>query len=459
MRRTLCAGSLLTSFLATTPATALAAPALDATASSSPAPTVNAAADATSPWLPPGESEHMAKQPLDAEGAHFKPGTGLVLKSRDGRFGLATRPRVQLRYTFENDHEAHETGHSFQIRRARLQFKGNAFGKHNKYKVEFAFSPKDLGMKEGNPTKTPVLTWYAEFDYLRDLTFKVGQYKIPYSRQRVVSSGDLEMVDRALGNNEFNLDRDIGLEFLSKDIGGLDIFRYHAGVFMGEGRDAFETQTDFGLHYLARVEVLPMGGASKKWDYSEADLDRLAKPRLSLGVAYSFIDNAKKDRGINGSTPSDGGTTDYQNLTADFVFKVAAFSLSGEFYWREGKRNLGDAVVMDEMGNETEAPKTPTRDGVGYFVQAGYLIPRLPLGVAARWSQVIGLGSGNENSLTDGEEVGGAFSYYIAQHPLKLQIDYFRKRRDAYDVETFTFARQSWANSADEVRVQMQFAF
>ncbi len=418
-----------------------------------------ATADASeSPWRPPGEKELLGKHPADLEKAVFKPGTGLVIKSKDGKFSIAPRLRVQFRYTLENDNAADEIQHSFQIRRARLQFKGNVFGKHNKYKVEFAFSPKDLGFKNGNPTRTPVLTWYLVFDQLRDLSLKLGQYKIPFNRQRVISSGNLEMVDRSMGNGEFNLDRDIGLEVFSKDVGGWGYLRYHAGVFMGEGRDAYK-MTDFGLNYLARVEVLPLGGADGKWDYSEGDFDRLRKPKLSLGVAYAFIDRAKKDRGIKGSTPSDGGTTNYHNLTADFMFKVAGLSLSGEFYWREGKRKFGNATITDAMGNTVPAPRAPTRDGLGYFVQAGYLIPRLPLGVAGRWGQVFGLGASNETSLPDGDEAGIALSYYFAGHPLKVQADYFRIRRDAYDVETLSFQRQSWKDSTDEFRVQLQFAF
>ena len=68
----------------------------------------------------------MANQPLDGEGAVFKPGTGLVLKGKDKRFGVAIRSRIQFRYTFESDDD--DAAHSFQIRRARLQFKGNVFG-------------------------------------------------------------------------------------------------------------------------------------------------------------------------------------------------------------------------------------------------------------------------------------------------------------------------------------------
>ncbi|RMG96932.1 MAG: hypothetical protein D6705_09985 [Deltaproteobacteria bacterium] len=412
----------------------------------------------TNPWMPPDEEALMGKHPADFEGAHFKPGTGLVIKSKDGKFAIAPRLRVQFRYTLDNDNAADEIQHSFQIRRARLQFKGNVFGKHNKYKVEFAFSPRDLGFKNGNPTHTPILTWYLQFTQLRDLSVKIGQYKIPFNRQRVVSSGDLELVDRSLGNGEFNLDRDIGIEVYSKDVAGLGYLRYHAGVFMGEGRDQYQL-TDFGMNYLARVEVLPMGGADGKWDYYEADFDRLRKPKLSLGVAYSFIDNAHKDRGIKGSTPTDGGTTDYHNLTADFVFKWAGFSASGEFYWREGKRNFGNATMTDSMGNEVPAPRIPTRDGLGYYVQLGYLVPRLPLGLAARWSQVFGLGAPNATSLPDGDEIRVGLSWYMARHPLKIQADYGRIRRDGYDVLNYAFNHQSWKDSTDEFRIQLQFAY
>jgi len=413
---------------------------------------------ADNPWMPPDEKARMGKHPANFEGAHFKPGTGLVIKSKDGAFAIAPRLRVQFRYTLENDNAADDLGHSFQIRRARLQFKGNVFGKHNKYKVEFAFSPRDLGFKNGNPTRTPILTWYLQFTYLRDLSVKIGQYKIPYSRQRVVSSGDLELVDRSLGNGEFNLDRDIGLEVYSKDVGGLGYLRYHAGVFMGEGRDLYQL-SDFGLHYLARVEVLPLGGADGKWDYYEADFDRFRKPKLSLGAAYSFIDDAQRDRGVLGARPLDGGTTDYHNVTADFVFKWAGVSMSGEFYWREGKRKFGDATTTDSMGNEVPAPRVPTRDGVGYYVQLGYLVPRLPLGIAARWGQVFGLGAPNATSLPDGDEVRVGLSWYMARHPLKIQADYGRIRRDGYDPVNYAFNRQDWKDSTDEFRIQLQFAY
>src|SRR5690606_33176790 len=164
-------------------------------------------------------------------------------------------------------------------------------------------------------------------------------------------SGDLELVDRALAQAEFNLNRDIGLDVRSEDFLGLGHLRYYAGIFMAAGRDMRLLKT-FHMNYLARVEVLPFGGAADDWDYCEADFSRKLEPRLSLGAAYSFIDNAETDQGILGVVPLDGGTTDYHNAVADVMFKYAGLSVFSEVFWREGNRNFGSATVTDAAGNE-----------------------------------------------------------------------------------------------------------
>jgi phosphate-selective porin OprO/OprP len=101
----------------------------------------------------------------------------------------------------------------------------------------------------------------------------------------------------------------------------------------------------------------------------------------------------------------------------------------------------------------------PPRDGLGYYVQAGFLIPRQPLELTARWGQIIGLGGPQRTSLPDSEEIGGGFNWYIARHSLKVQTDYFRTRSDAYDSGAVAFHSVPWRDGADLFRIHLQLAF
>lgn len=391
---------------------------------------------------PTRESALLKKHEVDASNAYYKPGNGLTFESKDGRFALATRLRAQFRYTLNRDGESGDTSHGVQIRRARLQFKGHFWNEHNKFKTEFAFSPRDMGLRDGSTARTPILDWYLDFTYLRDLSFRIGQYKLPYSRQRVVSSGDLQLVDRSIANSEFTVDRDIGFDFHSKDLFGLGHLKYHAGVFMGEGRDQYQTDT-FEMLYLARIEILPFGMFN---DYKEADFERSLVPRTSLGIGYVYLDGAKRNRGVIGSVPSDGGTTDYHNVTADLMFKFAGFSVFGDVFYRQGQRKFGDATMEDEMGVETPAEREAARTGVGWNAQAGYLLPRTSFELAGRYAQTRAVKE--DSGVANRDEAGGGPSYYFGGHPLKLQLDYFARWLDG-----------DYVRAGHEVRLQLQAAF
>ncbi len=372
----------------------------------------------------------------------FTPGKGLDITSNDGDFRLVTNLFGQVLYTMAYDEEE-EASQSLQIRRARLIFKGHWFGEHNKYTIQLAFSPKDLQFKDGSPTKSPVFDWFLTFDYLRDLTFRFGQYRVPYSRQRRIPVAKLQLIDRALANGEFNLDRDIGFDLLSKNLFGLDFLRYNAGVYIGEGRDAY-AQTDLALLYCARLELLPLGLFD---DYIEADLERRKKPALSIGAAYSFIDEAKGNKGILGSRPTDEGTTDTHNLTADIMFKAVGLSILAEFFFRKGIREYGDATVIDDTtGAQMPAPREGPRDGIGWFAQTGWVVPVIPLPLAARSSQVHPRGDGT--SLLRGDEVGGGINWWFHGPSMKLSADYFHIYREG-----------SFSAATDQVRVQFQAGF
>lgn len=383
---------------------------------------------------------------------NIKPGSGFQLSSANDEFHLKIRPRVQLRYTskISDPSSVSDLTHSLQIRRARLATKGYFFGEHNSFKFELGFSPRDMSFNKNYliPTSTPILDAYFEFKYFRDLSVRVGQFKVPFNRQRVVSSGNLQMVDRSLSNSEFNLDRDIGLSVFSKDLLGWNAVRYYAGVYLGKGRNVF--QLDYvSLMYLARVEVLPIFGLCD--DYTEGDLEISGDPCLSIGTAYAFLPQADKDRGIKGNTPSDLGTTAIHVATADVVGKWHGFSLFSEVFGRYGFRQNGNTGPFEEA-----------RNGYGGSIQIGK-VSRLRfnswlLELVVRYSFIRSHIRGVDivSSMPNRSELGIGSSLYLGGHSLKIQSDMFRlwnnKGSDLLSINEFS--------SGDIVlRLQVQGAF
>jgi phosphate-selective porin OprO/OprP len=386
--------------------------------------------------LPRDEEARLGVAPVGGR-ARFVPGKGLELKSEDGRFALATSLRFGFMYSYKND-PAQPDGnhHNFEIRRFRAVFAGNLFGARNKYLLQLAFAPREMDLRDGVVRGTPVYDAYLQFEQLRDLTLRVGQYRVMYTRERNIADVNPLLIDRSLANSEFNVDRDIGLDLRSEDLGGIQKLRYYAGVFLGEGRD-YNKFTDAGLMYVGRFDVLPLGLFD---DYDASDLWRLQKLRVSFGVAYAYNDRAKKDRGVLGAVPADGGSTNYQNATTDLMVKYAGWSLEAGYMWRQGKRNPGAAV--DNIGAPIAA--VPARNGHGWLVQTAVLIPRTRLEPALRYSGYRGIGI---TSMPSRDEVGAGFNYYFFGHNLKLQIDYFR-----------SFAPGQLREGGDLLRLQIQAA-
>jgi len=370
--------------------------------------------------LPPGEKERIAHRKAKADGIEFKPGEGVKITSDDKAFSIGLGFRFQLLYTLLNDDHAVQpepvTDQSIQIRRARVLIGGNAFGEHNKYKLELAVSPTDVEMDKAAMT-SPLLEAYAEFDYVKDLTIRVGQYKVPYDRIRVISDFGRQLVDYSTATREFSLDRDLGVEVKSNDLLKMGLFRYHLGVYSGKGRNSFYSP-NVGLLYVGRIEALPFGMFE---DYMESDHQRTG-PRLSIGVGAARVVGALKNKATTGDPPADGGVTDFNMVTADAFFKVYGFSALAALYYRTGER-------FTNVDAATGAPlitPSPSRDGTGFAFQLGYLLPRTPFEVAARYMMVKGKDDPGHNGLKDTNEIGGGLNYFFAQHPFKIQTDFFR---------------------------------
>lgn len=356
------------------------------------------------PGPPPG-ADHGAPVEWSA-----RLGKGITARSADDTFALTLRLRMQLQtaVTAPTD-DAVDAGArdavttETAVRRMRVLFQGHAFTKQLQYYVQLAFTNRDMEPDLRSPLRDAYVT-YAARPWLQ---LRAGQTKVPFGRQRVVSSSAQQMVDRSLVVGELNLDRDVGVYLFSKPLGG--VFVYQLGVFSGDGRNRAIARP--GQLYVGRVQLTPLGDFD---DLTEGDHERSARPRLAVGVAGAWNDNTIRER----STFSDVytlGDFDYAHFAADLVFKVAGFSLQGELLLRQADRDVLPAP--DPADDER------SRSALGAYGQVGYLIDE-HLEVSARYGHLRPRGD-TAPDLVEINELGGGVSYYFHQHALKLQADYF----------------------------------
>ena len=185
---------------------------------------------------------------------------------------------------------------NFLVRRARLKFDGFAFSPKLKYKLELGLSNRDIsGASEFNGnTPRYILDAVIMWNFYENFELWVGQTKLPGNIERVISSGNLQQVDRSLLNSRFNIDRDQGIQLRHHfDLSDNFLVREKFAISQGEGRNI--TEGNLGGHqYTARLEFLPLGKFESDGEYSGSDLKREEKPILMIAATYDHNNNAVK---------------------------------------------------------------------------------------------------------------------------------------------------------------------
>ena len=307
---------------------------------------------------------------------------------------------------------------SMLIRRSRLKFDGFAFSPKLKYKVELGLSNRDqsgASIYTSNASRQ-ILDAVLKWNFSGNFVLWFGQTKLPGNRERVISSANLQQVDRSLLNSRFTIDRDIGIQ-LRHHFNLTDTFLVKEifSIAQGEGRN-ITTGNVGGHQYTTRVELFPFGDFKNKGDYKGSDLKFEPSPKLSLGVAYDFNNNASKTRSNQGSyMTNDTGfySTNISTLFVDAMYKHQGFSLMAEY----ANRTADDAFAKNSDGSLTGAE---VQVGNGLNIQTGYLLSKT-VEFSGRYTNISLdreiTGKGSENQYTLG------LSKYIAGHSLKVQTD------------------------------------
>jgi hypothetical protein len=315
-----------------------------------------------------------------------------------------------------------------------------------------AFSIAQARMNIIGPVLDPKISLFFElgFDYgvteLKDFTFdyqfienglylRVGQGKIPFSRQMMADSCLIQHVHRSMvyGDPYFSMNRDIGFSLHNGHRGqGLDwIF----GVYNGTG-----TQTRVTARGFTRVgtgtsidiqptivDVTDDGDVVVRIDdldvvdFDQNNVPDRANPTLALRLAYNHggINLAQEadleggpfrfSMGLGALADLDLSDRDSAGVraTADFIAKVHGFSFSA----------AGFAATEQEVGEGKLKQKVRA---LGYYAQAGFTFSGFePM---ARLSHTI------HDEAADQLEITGGLAWYIHGQALKLQMYYSQIR-------------------------------
>lgn len=381
--------------------------------------------------------EFIAKKEAEDEDAwwkSFKAGydKGFFLESADGNFKTTMNIRGQFRVIVD-DVDDEDTVTDFDLARVRLYWKGHAFRPWFKYKLQVDIREDSFNLRD----------LVFDFAYNKQIVPRVGQYKVPFSREQLTSSSALQFVDRSIVNEFFAFNRDVGVGVHGKIH---DMFFYEAGVFQGEGRNADEGDfngEDSNFLWAGRILFSPIGKDLKfKQNF-------VKEPTVQIGAAIAGIDSDIVGEGssaLSDETDQElyeirGG--DYAALGAS---GLQAISWAADIALLHPRAN----IEAEYIGTDFSPDGTDASDAYdqGFRVQGGvFLIPKV-LEIAARYAYIdFDEDVGDLDSLW---EITPAISYYLGEHRWKIQADYsFIQEEDIDGVET----------DENRFRVQLQAYF
>jgi phosphate-selective porin OprO/OprP len=356
-------------------------------------------------------------------------------------FYLELSNRIQPRFTYELPDDAVQlpgTGTrggskgSFRIRRAKFKLEGWFYKPTLEYELQLNWTdvvntPASQFLEDAN------IDWDLSRSRTKAFRLKFGQFKAPYGRQQLTSSGSQQFVDRGIQDARFSDARETGFSVWGTLRGNkLD---YRVMLSNGNGRSQVANDNDRFL-YTGRVMWQALGNVRmNQWGsgplMTEGDLgDSLAANGPLLALAGQFSNNDRFRSTTN---------VDLKNRTfgVDYTFKYKGFASVAEANWRESRPETGANFDSD-----------------GFLAQASYAWKAPGVAGASFWEIAVRYARVEPSDLVpnnDQAETGVALSYYYNRHNLKVQADWRQIEDDA--------ANSGAGTKNQELRLQTQFIF
>jgi hypothetical protein len=351
---------------------------------------------------------------------------GIVFQTAD------TAHRVLMRFRFQNHAttrtsslDALDIGSTeWMVRRLRLRFGGHLADRRLTFNLQLSFARNDQDFSDTqfpHVVRDAMIFW----NFTPDLQIGFGQTKLPGNRQRVISSGDLQIGERSIVNNAFNLDRDFGFQgFWRLHIDDV-IINMRGALSTGDGRNQARIAGD-GLAWTGRVEVLPLGAFTNGGDYFEGDLMREPTPKVSIGATIHDNKNHNRTRGQL-------GVPLFQQRSSSVVYLDAIAKWQGAaLYGEYAKRTAADPITRAADGRTASVLV-----GTGWMAQASYIFPA-NIEIAARVANVTPDDVLAEVQEREQNDYSLAATYYLRSHRIKGGLEVGQERRRTLGTSTTT---------------------
>ena len=387
-------------------------------------------------------------------GKHF------YLASDDGGFLMEISGQIQMRYilSFQDDDDDDEDGDlfesgvpsgnlvspsvddetefGFEIRRAKVQFRGHIADPRLHYKVRF------IANRDTNNVSADKIT--ISYEMADGVTIWAGEDKAPFLREELTSSSRQQAVERSYLNELFTLDyvQGVGVKWDVSDEmklavmindglrsgnpktnlhtqggssqvpvdedGEPEIIEDDDGNFIGFSNEEVSTvrkgfdrdRTDFAI--TARVDYKVSGSWGQMKDFSAWEGEEMA---VFVGAAIHWEEGETGDTAFN---------NDFLTWTIDASIEMDGWSLYG-------------AVVAQHSDLEHEDDVLgKNRDLYGYMLQGGYMIPDTSWEPFIRYEYIDtddAFTNGFGHNYDDVEILTFGANYYLDGHNAKFTFD------------------------------------
>lgn len=336
---------------------------------------------------------------------------GFYARTMDDQFGIKVGSRFNFGYTYGFVGPSPDFS-SFDLLHAKLYAGGNAFGSQIQMYVQAGGATSDRGFSYAPAPESANGSFVLEDYYVRFNNpvgyLKLGQFKVPFSRQWMIYSGNLQFVDRSIVTRAFALGRDRGIVAG----GDRETFAYSLGVFNGGGflsttQGVMNSGTQYsnnisggaGHLYVARFVAMPAGSGG----YSEGDVETREGNRTDFGVGVTFDQGRHVDTG--GTLAVEDTDVDILSTAAEFTWKSEGSALQGEFFYRK-------------FYGSTSADF----DALGFYIQPSYFFIPRKFETALRFGWLDPSRSAGDDRIFEGS---AALNLYLfSDHRYKTQLQY-----------------------------------